>query len=152
MNDTRMRTTCLLLATLLVVAACHTGPRLENLRTPWQPAGAYVDVRLERIADDSDRTVAGELLTVSDEGLLLLIYKGSRLLLVPWSRVRNADVADLPGVGWYRLHGETTRARGVEELRRVSRYPQGTSPAVLAELLGITGQSVVDVLPVASEP
>jgi hypothetical protein len=117
------------------LAGCMIGPAGRSLAPAQSANGALVTVT----AASGD--VAGELLAVQPEGMVLL---GARVLLVPFAAVREpARVARL-----VRLEPNVPpTARDRDRLRMLSRFPQGIPPDYLARLLREAGQNDLIVIP-----
>ena len=117
----------------LIVAACTVGTHARNYQPARGPAGAMVNLELL----DKSRT-RGELLAVEDSTLLLL--RDSQLVRVPLSQVRSGRA---PKVSFNSRMRTGTR----EQLRLISRYPQGVSTELEGRLLTAYGQREVRSLP-----
>ena len=123
-----MRLLPALVLTLSALAGCQVGTHARNYQPATGPAGAMVNIELS----DKSR-IMGELLAVESQALLV---RASELIRVPLATIRSGKA---PKVGFDgRLQG-TTR----ERLRLISRYPQGVSPELEAELLQAYGQRAV---------
>lgn len=120
---------CALLPPLLL-AACMVGTSAHGYAPAKGPAGATVSMEL-----DDKRRITGELLAVEEATLLVL--QDREVIRVPVSRIRSGKAPKISFTG-ERLVG-TTR----EELRLVSRYPQGVSPELEARLLQAYGTTSV---------
>ena len=121
----------------LGVMACVIGGNLDYLRAGSAP-GVLVEIRTAR-----GRAAAGELLTVDSTGLLVL-GPSKELVRVPLA------VADLVepqrgGPVWVRLP-EASALRDLDQMRLMSRFPQGVSGDLLGKLLEAYGQDSVRVV------
>jgi hypothetical protein len=119
----------LILLAILTAAACTHGPRLESLSFPTRPEGAQTAVRTATTA------YAGELLTASDTGFVVLMGTSQRVVFIPASTARRVRVEAL---------GEFPLPLGASALRKVrlvSRHPYGMPAEARAAVLALTGQS-----------
>jgi hypothetical protein len=129
------RSRCVFMWTLvlaLVCGGCRIGPRIEAVDAARTPAGIATVVRT------SKATYEGELLCVTDDGLLLLVTE--RLTSVPFDAITDIDARPV-------LRGLSPRAElnpaGQEKLRIWSRFPQGVSKELELSLLSAYGQAEV---------
>jgi hypothetical protein len=114
---------------LLLLAACMVGTRAQNYQPAKGPAGATINLEL------TDRQkLSGELLAVEDTSLLVL--RGKELVRVALPRIRRASA---PRVGFRTRMNDRIR----EQLRLISRYPQGVTPELEARLLQAYNQAAV---------
>ena len=131
-----------------VLAACHVGPQIDQKNIGRQPQGASVVVELTEKAQSKRIEHSGELLEVRDDGLVVLTEKDaqndSRIILIPWGKVYRARASDLPGIAVRTSQGDSQRRASTDELRNVSRFPQGLSPELTDQLLTRYGQPTVD--------
>lgn len=119
---------------VLAALACHVGGRVDRFAPANQPEGIAVSLTLRggRIAD-------GELLAVQDTAMVVVI--ADAVALVPYGAVAAAR---FPQVG--ELHGTPPTPDIAMRLRLVSRFPQGFTPDLLAQLLAAHGQSALKVV------
>ncbi len=143
----RARRIALALAAL-VFAACHVGPQVEQMDVARKPFGAMIDVELKSQAKKTK--LQGELLEVRDDGLIILKEKEAgttaRLLLIPWTRIKRAGASELPGIAVRTSHGDRQRNASIEELRNVSRFPQGLTSDLTRQLMSHYGQTTLDTI------
>lgn len=129
----------------LLVAACHVGPQIDQTNLGRQPQGANVVVELTTKIKSKRVEHSGELLEVGDDALVLLSQKNaqnaSRIVLIPWRKIHRASTSELPGIAVRTSQGASRRQASTEELRIVSRFPQGLSPQLMSQLLARYGQS-----------
>jgi hypothetical protein len=118
---------------LLLATGCTVGTHARNYAPARGPAGAMVNLQLT----DKSRST-GELLAVENSALLLL--SDNHLVRVPLSQVRRGSAPKVSFNG-------SLRDDSRERLRLISRYPQGVSSTLEAELLRAYGQSEVRTLP-----
>lgn len=119
----------------LVAGACYFGPSVENFPPATAPGGADVTVRLRR------RAVQAELIAVSDSALV--VRDEARLLRVRWADVEYVRVARFGEFYPYRAGAP----RELDQLRRVSRFPQGLTPQIERTMLGALGRDSIEVVP-----
>jgi hypothetical protein len=137
---------------LLVLAsaalwACHVGPRIADLTAPRQPAGAHVVIELD--ASRHGRSREGELIAVRDDGVIVALPStGSKqqLTLIDWKAIYRLTARSLPGFGATPAQNGAPSAGDIDKMRLVSRYPQGLSPALTADLLAAYQQQSLDTL------
>lgn len=127
-----MRARAALLLMTMLAAACSLGP--GRYRHAASPEGASVTIEL------AGGTLGGELLESTAEGVLLL-DGGRAIHFIPYADVREAEVTQFPDLGW--AGGQSPGPRELALLRRISRFPQGTTPQLRAKLLEAYGQTEV---------
>jgi hypothetical protein len=128
-------------AALLTLPACTLGSRPATFGPARSPQGIETRITL-RAPRHTAATITGELLSVTDSGLLVL-SADRRLLHAHWPALRYATFRQI-GV---RLNdGRPPDMRARERLRLVSRFPQGMSPELTARLLESLGRERVEVL------
>lgn len=122
-----------MMSTALLTAACYHGPDLRNYQPANSPKGIEAELRLE------ESRVRGELLEVQDTALVVFTDYGKVVL------VRIDDIS----VGVFAQRGQLLSgaydARALGELRLLSRFPAGMTPAIRARLLAAYGQTQVEV-------
>jgi hypothetical protein len=127
-----------------LLAGCVYGPTVDKFPLARRPEGVAVD------ASSPHGPFAGELLEVRDTGLLILLpperAAGKPVVLLPYGAIRTARFGRL-GAGYGLKDGQTPVPATRERLRRVSRFPQGLSDAVLRRLLDACGQAEVEKVP-----
>jgi len=126
------------LVVALALAGCHWGPRLENFAPAREVRGADVSLTTR------DGISRGELLAVSDSGLLVLL--DLKVSFVPASFVEHGKVVDL-GADYHFDGAPHFPSTSVNRLRPVSRFPQGVDASLLRRLLQLHGQTSVEVVP-----
>ena len=135
-----------------VLPACHVGPRIAGLAGPRQPGGAHVVIDLDAGRHGPSRE--GELIAVRADGVIVALPStGSKLhlTLVGWETIYRLNARGLPG---FRTSPERTKAPSeadIDKMRLVSRYPQGLSPALTADLLAAYEQQSLDSLETAAQ-
>ncbi len=115
--------------------ACYVGPNVARFAPATGPRGIVVDLRLKQAR------VQGELLEVQDSALLVL--RDDRVVLVPLAAVQ---------VGSFEQRGvliENGHSAGptTQELKLISRFPAGLTPAMKTRLLATYGQTEPDRAP-----
>lgn len=133
-----MTRTSLALLALLSIACVH-GTTLATFGPAISPGGAHVTFRV--IDERAERS--GELFAVDVVGVTIL---SDRLVHVPWSRLSYVRV---PGRGTYYDTSERLRQSTdlKSQLAQLSRFPQGLSGPLLAEVLVILKQDALVELP-----
>jgi len=135
-----------LLACALAAAGCVFGPGTRNYPPARTVHGHAARIETSE-ADGSRRRVEGELLAVTDSGVLLLSERGA-MLAVSYPRTR-----------WLRVEGWPATVTGAQlgawparrdELRALARFPYGMPPDALAALLADAGQTALLAYPLAS--
>jgi hypothetical protein len=122
-----------LLALLIVLGGCTIGPQVQNEPLAREPRGASVTLQAR------GHTITGELLEVQDSALLVLTPE-ERVTLVSYRLLRRGDAEmRIPIV----RGGEPPSRARREQLRRVSRFPQGLDPSLRGALLDAYGQADV---------
>ena len=125
----------ILVVSALAACGCHFGTRTQTFGPARGPGGVAAE-----IVTPAGSWVSGELLEVQDTALLVL--SDQRIVLVPYSLVRSAQFDQMNRNTM--ILGQVTPSVAVrEELRLVSRFPQGVTPGLLEELLAAYGQSEV---------
>jgi len=131
----RSARSAILVVCALAICGCHFGTRARTFGPAQGPEGVSAE-----IVTPAGGWVSGELLEVQDTALLVL--SDQRIVLVPYSLVRSAQFAQMNKNTT--ILGQVTPSVAVrEELRLVSRFPQGVTPELLEELLDAYGQSEV---------
>jgi hypothetical protein len=125
----------ILITALCSVACFHIGPSAENFPLASRPNGATVTVQT------AGQTVAGELLAVRDDGVVIL--RGSKLAFAPFADLRSVDVAELAE---YSIGAGAPSPERRAKLNVLSRYPQGISAALQQKLFAQSGQAELEVL------
>jgi hypothetical protein len=119
----------------VVVSACRFGGWKEDAVT--SPLGGRIVLETEA------GTMAGELLLVEEEGILVLGPE-DRVYQAPWAALRSLEFRDRP-VGSLTRGQEPTPVHR-DEMRLASRYPFGLWPEQRAALLEARGQDEPRVL------
>ena len=107
-----------------VLAGCRTGE--GEYRQAKQPGGVTVQLEL-----DGGQTASGELLEVQDGGLLLARPNWD-FVIFPYDLIERARIAQFDNLT---LTGKVPTAAQREQLRLLSRFPQGLSPELRTALL-----------------
>jgi len=143
------------LSSLLLIVAitgCQVGPRIDELEQARRPEGATTTIKLHYGFAEGDE-LKGELLEVQEKGLLLNASERGqgkavtrRLVFVPYTAAIDIKL-DTPGVrAIFEADTEGGRVLHQEQLRLLSRFPQGLSAPLLEQLLEAQGQKTVYVL------
>lgn len=126
------------LGCVLAVGGCHFGPSPRSFGPARSVTGRAA--RIETLEQDGRPriTVRGELLAVTDSGVLLRGERGE-IMAVPH-----------PQNHWLRIDGRSANVMGValshspesrHQVRRFARFPYGIRDATLATLLADAGQT-----------
>jgi len=124
--------------TVAVVAGCVIGPSTRNFAPATGPQGIGADLRVKW---GPRGRVRGEVLEVQDSALMVL--SANRLVLVP---IRAIQYGRFTRRGTLIENGRAHR-RTLDDLKRVSRFPEGMSPEIKARLLAAYGQTAPDGAP-----
>jgi hypothetical protein len=127
-----MPRTIFLLAALIVTACTH-GPRLDRLSFPTRPEGD------QTLVTTSAGRYAGELITASDTGFVVLVSASQRAVFIPASAARRVRVGSLGQLA------TPLRPGDLRKVRLVSRHPYGIPAEARTALLTLTGQSDFDI-------
>jgi hypothetical protein len=125
----------ILITALCSVACFHIGPSAENFPLASRPNGAPVTVQT------TSQSVAGELLAVRDDGVVIL--HESRLALARYSDLRSLKVAELAD---YSIGAGAPPPDRRAKLNTLSRYPQGIGAELQQKLFALSGQAELEVL------
>ena len=119
--------------------ACSVGTRVKKFAPAQEPAGVAIRLRLH--FGKGTQLVAGELLAVQDSGILL--RDSTRILFIPNDSVRYGETTTRgTGLAFARKPTGSTR----EQLRLLSRYPDGVSAALLSSLIAVYGRDSVETI------
>ena len=124
---------------IALVGACTWGTRVKSQAFATTPAGAnaYYQIKGER------ERVLGELYAV--DTVSMLIYSG-RLRRIPWERLAFVDFDGLASRYDIVLERRPDSTKLVR-LGLVSRFPQGLSGPLLAQVLAALKQDAVEDVP-----
>jgi hypothetical protein len=114
------------------LAACYSGPSVDNFAPAQGPKGIEADLRVAR------ERILGELLEVQDSALL--VRRGPQLLLVPLREIKSGSFAKRGVL----ISGGRADPMVLEGLRLVSRFPAGLTPELRARLLAAYGQTEIE--------
>ena len=121
----------LLLIVVCVAQGCRYGQSVEEFPPAHLPNGAMV-----RVVTDQ-REIGGELIEVRDIGLVILA--DGQLQSLPYNSIRSIRI-EATGHD-FETDSQPFDSRRQQEVRLLSRYPQGLSPEVLEQLLAFYGQT-----------
>ena len=131
----------LIAAAALALSACSLGSRPATFEPARSPRGVEARIAL-KAPRYTAATIVGELLSVTDSGLVVL-SADRRLLHAHWPALRYATFRQVS----VRLSdGNMPDARARERLRLVSRFPQGLSAELTSRLLESLGRQRMEVL------
>ena len=123
---------------VLAIAAsgCMIGPTHRSYTPASKPAGVHTTL------ETTQQTLHAELLEVQDNALLVL-KDGRELLLVPYQSIRRGTFEQPKSVT---LRQSVPSPGTRNQLRLLSRFPQGVSPQLLDSLLSAYGQAQLQVV------
>jgi len=116
-----------------VLNACHYGTTVKTFPPAQGSKGAIADIA-------TDRSFKAELIEVRDVGIV--IQEDRKLRLLPYTSIVSFDVHGMkspPGIGRRQMPSPGAR----DDLRLVSRFPQGLTPELLQKLLDVNGQTAL---------
>ena len=144
MNDSaRWSTTLATLALLLLLAGCTVGPNVMKLAPAQTGQGiGIVVIPVETPGGPTYGRISAELLEVRDDALLI---RESRVALVAYRAIAQVEVRGLKRLNFG--DGEPPTEEQREELRLLSRYPQGVSDDLLQRLLDAYDQDELHTIP-----
>lgn len=133
----------LTLIALLTLTGCSVGPNVNKLA----PArtGQGVDIAVVPVETPDGPTygrISAELLAVRDDALLL---RAGLLVLVSYASIKSAEVEELTRLNFGGRRPPSEEQR--QELRLLSRYPQGISDDLLRRLLDAYDQDELHTIP-----
>lgn len=134
----------------LATAGCSTSVEVKDFKPAQGPHGIDMELKLNGNVIDGDK-ISGELLAVRGDGVLLNVddypdstSKKQSVVLIPFWMMDTAKLEQM-GTAKVESQGEEKNKVYLDRLRLVSRFPQGLSDDLLAELLTIMGQEQVEV-------
>lgn len=135
---------------LLTTAGCSTSVAVKDFKPAQYPQGIQMELLLNGNVIDGSK-IDGELLAVRGDGVLLNVadYPGSKrsgntVVLIPFWMMDTARLEQM-GRAKVESQGEEKNKLYLDRLRLLSRFPQGLSDDLLAELLQSVGQEKVEV-------
>ena len=133
---------------VLCLAACTLGVELQDFRPAQGPAGIHSTAHLQRKLVPGDE-LTGELLAVGADGLVLMLDRplatpdGSvSLVRVPLWMLRRIKLEQM-GNYVVKSEGREQDEERLNRLKLVSRYPQGLTERIEAEVLAGIGQDAI---------
>jgi len=133
------RKTMLTLSLLAVAGACTWGTRVISQPFAKTPAGANAAYQVRGAPTAS----FGELFAVDSNTVLI---HSDRLRRIPWARMTYVNFPTL-GSKFDLRSGERPDSAKLARLGRVSRFPQGLSGPILAQVLLAIKQDAVEDVP-----
>lgn len=132
-----MRSFCVIALLAMFLSGCTVrhGQWLETYRPATEPAGVQAALRV-----GAGEQLEGELLALEEGGLLVLA--GNVIYRVPWAGVLRARFPEASTELAFR-GPEAPRPAVREELRLLSRFPQGVGDDLMRRLLRAHGQAEV---------
>ena len=133
---------------LLIITGCSTSVEVKDFKPAQTPQGIEMELSLNGDVLDGQK-VKGELLAVRDDGVLLNVADypdsagaGNTIVLIPFWMMDRAKLEQM-GSAKVESQGEEANKMYLARLRLVSRFTQGLSDELLAELLMKMGQEEV---------
>jgi hypothetical protein len=130
--------------------AGSTSVEVKDFKPAQDPQGIQMELSLHGNVIDGDK-IDGELLAAGGDGVLLDVadYPGSAgsastVVLIPFWMMDRAKLEQM-GSAKLESQGEEGNEVYLTRLRMVSRFPQGLSDELLAELLTEIGQEELEV-------
>ena len=127
----------LVLAALLLSAACYTSPKPEAYAPALSPAGVHAVLRLWSGAE-----AAGELLEVRESAYVLLL--NDRVTVVPYTAIAVGTFEHQEWMSFGSVASPNAETR--QRLRWDSRFPFGMRDPALAALLRAGKQTEPDIV------
>lgn len=115
-----------------VCCACHIGMSADKYRPASQPAGVRITM------NTAQGHAAGELLTVRDTGIIVLI--DGKVHMVPYTAIQSSEI-DQTSSNYAITNRSAPGADAQAHLKLISRFPQGLTPELLQQLLQAYGQT-----------
>lgn len=131
---------------IFACTGCSVGPQIHEFDPAHEPAGIRAEVTT-RSAVPGEKKLSGEILAITDAGVLLLTESDEtpRIVQVPYELLSTVDPAQRTAVRVSTLAVEERSVR-VGRLRLLARYPQGITPELLQALLRAYGQPALHVV------
>lgn len=131
---------------IFACTGCSVGPQIHEFDPAHEPAGIRAEVTT-RSAVPGEKKLSGEILAITDAGVLLLRESDEtpRIVQVPYEVLSTVDPAQRTAVRVSTLAVEERPVR-VGRLRLLARYPQGITPELLQALLRAYGQPALHVV------
>lgn len=134
---------------LVLVSSCSTGIEVDDFKPAQGPAGVQMELKLNGDVIDGDK-IEGELLAVRPDGVLLSVTgftghdsSAKSVVLIPFWMMNTAELEQM---GRARVESKGEKNEIVlNRLRLVSRFPQGMSDELLADLMEAYGQSELQI-------
>ena len=134
---------------VVLVSGCSTGIEVAEFKPAQGPAGIHTEIRLNGDVIEGDK-VGGELLAVRADGVLLNVAgyldvpkRVDRVVLVPYWMMDTVRLEQM-GRAKVESQGEEMNKVYLNRLRLLSRFPQGLSDELLAELMNRQGQAMLE--------
>ena len=117
------------------LAGCVFGPRAQTFEPAADPHGVSATLHI------NGRNVRAEVLEVRDSGLVVL--SNAIVAFVPYHAMQSASFKNMSLALW---SGSVPGRDATDELRRVSRFPQGLTPENERRLLAVYHQTSISTL------
>ena len=127
---------------LLLVSGCvvRHGVQVADFGPAQSPEGVAISMLVK--ADSDVSTNQGELLTVREDGVFILWM--NRITFIAYKTIQDVEVTGMKRIRFG--NGETPSPELREELRLISRYPQGMGDQLLENMLDYYSQEQVDLI------
>ena len=141
MRTRKYRYGIVVVAAAMTTSACLHGPTVSSFPPAQTPYG--IQTTIEAQTGATGHVVAGELLAVQDDGLIL--HEGVYgLVFVAYDQIERATFQKKRSLS---IGARRTPVEGKREaLRLLSRFPQGLEDPVLTEMLRQLGQESLRLL------
>ncbi|MEO8126539.1 MAG: hypothetical protein ABJF23_27140 [Bryobacteraceae bacterium] len=126
------RLTILLGMLVSLLAGCRFGMTAAKYRPAQEPKGVTLRIKT------SQAQLVGELIEVSDSGVVLL--SDQKVRLIPYTAILSSE-ADQTGSRYRLSKGQPPKPDVQVHLRLLSRFPQGLTPEITQQLLALHGQT-----------
>ena len=114
---------------------CRYGMSASKFPVARTANGVTIQITTEQ------RRFEGELIEVRNDGILMLVQQ--KLRFVPYNSINSSLVSNTK-LGNELRGRRAPNALARDQLRLISRYPQGLSPELLQQLLTLHGQTEID--------
>lgn len=135
------------LGAAFAVSGCVFGPSIDGLAPARTGHGVEIRIASRATASSSFGAFSGELLAVREDALLLHVplLRDDPVTLISYAVIGSAEVVGLDRLSFG--DGAAPSAEQREELRLLSRYPQGVSDDLLRRLLAAYDQDELTTVP-----
>ena len=137
--------TLIIAVTLVFIAGCSAGPRIEESDLGRDPHGAEVEVQLRHAGQRCETPYEGELIGIDDRGTVLLrtVDDNEELIIIRWEDTYRVKLTSVDNIQMTLRQSEDRDPERMDLMRLVSRFPQGLSDDLLTRLLAAYGQDAL---------